>query len=55
MGPLVLVNERNKEVGPLPAEVISGELEIFWGTSPASCTKLCATTSITASASGSRP
>jgi 2-polyprenyl-6-methoxyphenol hydroxylase-like FAD-dependent oxidoreductase len=31
MGPLVLVNERGKEVGRLPAEVISGELEIFWG------------------------
>jgi 2-polyprenyl-6-methoxyphenol hydroxylase-like FAD-dependent oxidoreductase len=31
MGPLVLVDERGKEVGRLPAEVISGELEIFWG------------------------
>jgi len=31
MGPLILVDERGKEVGRLPAEVISGELEIFWG------------------------
>ncbi len=31
MGPLVLVDERGKEFGRLPAEVISGELEIFWG------------------------
>ncbi len=31
MGPLVLVDERGKEVGRLPAEVLSGELEIFWG------------------------
>jgi len=31
MGPLVLVDERGKEIGRLPAEVISGELEIFWG------------------------
>jgi 2-polyprenyl-6-methoxyphenol hydroxylase-like FAD-dependent oxidoreductase len=31
MGPMVLVDERGKEVGRLPAEVISGELEIFWG------------------------
>jgi 2-polyprenyl-6-methoxyphenol hydroxylase-like FAD-dependent oxidoreductase len=31
MGPLVLVDDRGKEVGRLPAEVISGELEIFWG------------------------
>jgi 2-polyprenyl-6-methoxyphenol hydroxylase-like FAD-dependent oxidoreductase len=31
MGPLVLVDERGKEVGRLPTEVISGELEIFWG------------------------
>jgi 2-polyprenyl-6-methoxyphenol hydroxylase-like FAD-dependent oxidoreductase len=31
MGPLVLVDERGKEVGRLPSEVISGELEIFWG------------------------
>ena len=31
MGPLFFVDERGKEVGRLPAEVISGELEIFWG------------------------
>ena len=32
MGPLgSLVDDRGKEVGRLPAEVISGELEIFWG------------------------
>ena len=31
MGPLILVDEHGKEVGRLPAEVISGELEIFWG------------------------
>ncbi|HUE61051.1 MAG TPA: FAD-dependent monooxygenase [Acidimicrobiales bacterium] len=31
MGPLVFVDERGKEVGRLPAELISGELEIFWG------------------------
>ena len=31
MGPLVLVDERGKEVGRLPAEVFSGEVEIFWG------------------------
>ena len=31
MGPLVLVNERGKEIGRLPAEVISGEVEIVWG------------------------
>jgi 2-polyprenyl-6-methoxyphenol hydroxylase-like FAD-dependent oxidoreductase len=31
MGPLVLVDERGKEIARLPAEVISGELEIFWG------------------------
>jgi 2-polyprenyl-6-methoxyphenol hydroxylase-like FAD-dependent oxidoreductase len=31
MGPLILVDEQGKEVGRLPAEVISGELEIFWG------------------------
>ena len=31
MGPLILVDERGKEVGRLPAEVFSGELEIFWG------------------------
>src|SRR6185312_3697960 len=28
MGPMVLVDDRGKEVGRLPAEVISGELEI---------------------------
>jgi 2-polyprenyl-6-methoxyphenol hydroxylase-like FAD-dependent oxidoreductase len=31
MGPLILVDGRGKEVGRLPAEVFSGELEIFWG------------------------
>jgi 2-polyprenyl-6-methoxyphenol hydroxylase-like FAD-dependent oxidoreductase len=31
MGPLILVDGRGREVGQLPAEVISGELEIFWG------------------------
>ncbi|HUB55157.1 MAG TPA: FAD-dependent monooxygenase [Mycobacterium sp.] len=31
MGPLVLVDDRGKEVGRLPAEVISGELEMHWG------------------------
>jgi 2-polyprenyl-6-methoxyphenol hydroxylase-like FAD-dependent oxidoreductase len=31
MGPLILVDGRGNEVGRLPAEVISGELEIFWG------------------------
>ena len=31
MGPLVLVDRRGKEVGRLPAEVISGEVEIHWG------------------------
>jgi len=31
MGPLVLVDRRGKQIGRLPAEVISGELEIFWG------------------------
>ncbi|MGB8404604.1 MAG: FAD-dependent monooxygenase [Mycobacterium sp.] len=31
MGPLVIVDQRGKEVGQLPAEVISGELEIHWG------------------------
>jgi 2-polyprenyl-6-methoxyphenol hydroxylase-like FAD-dependent oxidoreductase len=31
MGPLVLVDGRGKEVGRLPAEVISGEVEIHWG------------------------
>jgi 2-polyprenyl-6-methoxyphenol hydroxylase-like FAD-dependent oxidoreductase len=32
MGPLVLVDGRGKEAGRLPAEVISGEVEIHWGT-----------------------
>jgi 2-polyprenyl-6-methoxyphenol hydroxylase-like FAD-dependent oxidoreductase len=31
MGPLILVDVRGKEIGRLPAEVVSGELEIFWG------------------------
>jgi 2-polyprenyl-6-methoxyphenol hydroxylase-like FAD-dependent oxidoreductase len=31
MRPLVLVDRRGKEVGRLPAEVISGEVEIHWG------------------------
>jgi 2-polyprenyl-6-methoxyphenol hydroxylase-like FAD-dependent oxidoreductase len=31
MGPLILVDARGKEVGRLPAEVISGEVEIHWG------------------------
>jgi 2-polyprenyl-6-methoxyphenol hydroxylase-like FAD-dependent oxidoreductase len=31
MGPLALVDGRGKEVGRLPAEVISGEVEIHWG------------------------
>jgi 2-polyprenyl-6-methoxyphenol hydroxylase-like FAD-dependent oxidoreductase len=31
MGSLILVDGRGKEVGRLPPEVISGELEIFWG------------------------
>jgi len=31
MGPLVLVDGRGKEVGRLPAEVISGEVEMHWG------------------------
>jgi 2-polyprenyl-6-methoxyphenol hydroxylase-like FAD-dependent oxidoreductase len=31
MGPLILVDERGHEIGRLPAEVISGELEIVWG------------------------
>ncbi|MFZ1164609.1 FAD-dependent monooxygenase [Mycobacterium sp.] len=31
MGPLVLVDEKGKEVGRLPAEVISGEVEMHWG------------------------
>lgn len=32
MGALVLVDGRGKEVGRLPAEVVSGEIEIHWGT-----------------------
>ncbi len=32
MGALILVDGRGKEVGRLPAEVISGEIEIHWGT-----------------------
>ena len=32
MGPLVLVDGRGKEIGRLPAEVVSGEVEIHWGT-----------------------
>ena len=56
MGPLVLVDGRGKEVGRLPAEVISGEVGIHWGAiSLASCTKPCATTSITTSAFVLRP
>jgi 2-polyprenyl-6-methoxyphenol hydroxylase-like FAD-dependent oxidoreductase len=31
MGSLVLVDDRGEEVGRLPAEVVSGELEILWG------------------------
>ena len=31
MGPMILVDERGKETGRLPAEVISGEVEIVWG------------------------
>ena len=31
MGPLLLVDQRGKQIGRLPAEVISGEVEIFWG------------------------
>lgn len=31
MGPLVLVDNRGKEVARLPAEVVSGEVEILWG------------------------
>jgi 2-polyprenyl-6-methoxyphenol hydroxylase-like FAD-dependent oxidoreductase len=31
MGSLVLVDNQGKEVGRLPAEVISGEVEIVWG------------------------
>jgi 2-polyprenyl-6-methoxyphenol hydroxylase-like FAD-dependent oxidoreductase len=32
MGPLILVDGRGKEVAQLPAEVVSGEIEIHWGT-----------------------
>lgn len=32
MGPLALVDSRGREVGRLPAEVVSGEVEIHWGT-----------------------
>ena len=32
MGPLALVDGRGKEVGRLPAEVVSGEVEMHWGT-----------------------
>jgi 2-polyprenyl-6-methoxyphenol hydroxylase-like FAD-dependent oxidoreductase len=32
MGPLALVDGRGREIGRLPAEVISGEVEIHWGT-----------------------
>src|SRR6202012_1157545 len=32
MGPLILVDRRGKEVGRLPAEVVSGEVEMHWGT-----------------------
>jgi 2-polyprenyl-6-methoxyphenol hydroxylase-like FAD-dependent oxidoreductase len=32
MGPLALVDGRGREIGRLPAEVISGEIEIHWGT-----------------------
>lgn len=31
MGPVIIVDQRGKEIGRLPAEVISGELEIHWG------------------------
>jgi 2-polyprenyl-6-methoxyphenol hydroxylase-like FAD-dependent oxidoreductase len=31
MGPLALVDGRGREIGRLPAEVISGEVEIHWG------------------------
>ena len=33
MGPLALVDDRGREIGRLPAEVVSGEVEIHWGTS----------------------
>src|ERR1700761_2542867 len=32
MGPLILVDGRGNKVAQLPAEVISGEIEIHWGT-----------------------
>src|ERR1700689_2316735 len=32
MGSLVLVDGRGREIGRLPAEVVSGEVEIHWGT-----------------------
>ena len=32
MGPLILVDSRGKEVAQLPAEVVSGEIEMHWGT-----------------------
>src|SRR4051812_16513702 len=32
MGSLALVDGRGREIGRLPAEVISGEVEIHWGT-----------------------
>jgi 2-polyprenyl-6-methoxyphenol hydroxylase-like FAD-dependent oxidoreductase len=32
MGPLTLVDARGKEIGRLPSEVVSGEIEIHWGT-----------------------
>ncbi|WP_156751417.1 FAD-dependent oxidoreductase, partial [Mycobacterium sp. 1245111.1] len=32
MGELALVDGRGKEVARLPAEVVSGEIEIHWGT-----------------------
>ena len=31
MGPVILVDERGTAIGRLPAEVVSGELEIYWG------------------------
>ncbi|MDR3662511.1 MAG: FAD-dependent monooxygenase [Mycobacterium sp.] len=31
MGPVIIVDQRGKEIGRLPAEVVSGELEIHWG------------------------
>src|SRR5438270_5730495 len=32
MGSLLLVDGRGREIGRLPAEVLSGEVEIHWGT-----------------------